>query len=32
MAASAKKVDNLTVILDRNRIQNDDFVDNVHAD
>ena len=29
MAASGFKVDNLTAILDRNRIQNDDFVDNV---
>ncbi len=29
MAASGKKVDNFTVVLDRNRIQNDDFVDNV---
>ena len=29
MAAAGKKVDNFTVILDRNRIQNDDFVDNV---
>lgn len=29
MAAAAKKVDNLTIILDRNRIQNDDFVDNI---
>jgi len=29
MSAAGFKVDNLTVILDRNRIQNDDFVDNV---
>ena len=29
MAAAGFKVDNLTVILDRNRIQNDDFVDKV---
>jgi transketolase len=29
MAAAGKKVDNFTVVLDRNRIQNDDFVDNV---
>jgi len=29
MAAAAHRVDNLTAILDRNRIQNDDFVDNV---
>jgi transketolase len=29
MAAAAMKVDNLTAILDRNRIQNDDFVDKV---
>jgi len=29
MAAAGFKVDNLTVVLDRNRIQNDDFVDNV---
>ncbi len=29
MAAAGFKVDNLTAILDRNRIQNDDFVDNV---
>jgi transketolase len=29
MAAAGFKADNLTVILDRNRIQNDDFVDKV---
>ena len=29
MSASAKKVDNLTAILDRNRLQNDTFVDDV---
>ncbi len=29
MAAAAFKVDNLTVITDRNRIQNDDFIDNI---
>jgi transketolase len=29
MAAAAFRVDNLTVILDRNRIQNDDFVDTI---
>ena len=29
MSAAGFKVDNLTVILDRNRIQNDDFVDKV---
>jgi len=29
MAAAAHKVDNLTAILDLNRIQNDDFVENV---
>ena len=29
MAAPNLRLDNLTVILDRNRIQNDDFVDNI---
>jgi transketolase len=29
MAAAAHKVDNLTVVMDVNRIQNDDFVENV---
>jgi transketolase len=29
MAGAAFKVDNLTVITDRNRIQNDDFIDNI---
>jgi transketolase len=29
MAAASFRADNLTAILDRNRIQNDDFVDNV---
>lgn len=29
MAAAAFKVDNLTVITDRNRIQNDDFIDKI---
>lgn len=29
MAAAGFKVDNLTAIMDRNRIQNDDFIDNI---